>query len=206
MIGIILLAIGVPLLLSYLWLARTAVRYAKKKTDSNFVAGLVVVGILVITFGDTVFNRWYHKEVLCKSEDVGVRIFEKIQLPAEYLDRKTLRPIFPLPLDQPFFMRLSPVELRTNSGVFPLTAHGRIERKIVDNQSNRVLARVVDYYPSGGPWWVAPIGWFSESSLVGWLYSRQRTPSCLDSATQNALLGVSDYFYAISTIDQGELK
>jgi hypothetical protein len=203
MTGLIVLAIAVPLLLAYLWLARAAVRYAKRKTGSNFVAALAVVGIFVVTFGDTLFNRWYHKEVLCKREDAGVRIFEKIQLPAEYLDEKTLRPRFPLPLDQPFFSHFSPMELRTNSGFFPLTAHGRIERTIVDNESGKVLARFVDYWPAGGPWWGAPIAWFGESSLIGWLYSRQHMPTCFDDGTQNALLAISSYFYAIH---QGELK
>lgn len=203
MTGLIILAIAVPLLLAYLWLARAAARYAKRKTGSNLVAALVVVGIFVITFGDTVFNRWYHKEVLCKREDVGVRIFERVQLPAEYLDKETLRPSFPLPLKQPFFTRLSPKELRANSGFFPLTAHGRIERTIVANESGKVLARFVDYWPTGGPWWGAPIAWFGESSIIGWLHSRRYVPSCFDDATQYALLGVSEYFYAI---DQGESK
>lgn len=203
MTGLIVLAIAVPLLLAYLWLARAVVHYAKRKTGSNFVVALVIAGILVITFGDTVFNRWYHKEVLCKREDVGMRIFKKIQLPAEYLDKKTLQPKFPLPLDQPFFSHLSLKELRTNSGFFPLTAHGRIERTIVDNESDKVLAQFVDYWPAGGPWWGAPIAWFGESSLIGWLYSRQHVPTCFDDGTQNALLAISSYFYAIH---QGELK
>ena len=203
MIGVIVLVIAIPLLLGYLWLARAVVRRTKRKTGSNLVAALVAIGILVITFGDTVFNRWYHKEVLCKREDVGVRIFESVQLPTEYLDKKTLRPSFPLPLEQPFFSRLSPKELRTNAGLFPLTAHGRIERTIVDNASGKVIARFVDYWPAGGPWWGIPINWFSESSLIGWLHSRQRVPSCFDDATRYALLGVSEYFYVI---DQGGLK
>jgi hypothetical protein len=203
MTGLIVLAITVPLLLAYLWLARAAVRYAKRKTGSNVVAALAVVGILVLTFGDTVFNRWYHKEVLCKREDVGMRIFERVQLPTEYLDKKTLRPSFPLPLEQPFFSRLSPKELRTNSGIFPLTAYGRIERTIVDNASGKVLARFVDYWPAGGPWWGIPISWFGESSLIGWLYSRQHVPTCFDGATQDTLLGISGYFHAMR---QGYLK
>lgn len=194
MTGLIFLAIAIPLLLAYLWLARAAVRYAKRKTGSNFVVALVVVGILVVTFGDTAFNRWYHKEVLCKQEDVGVRIFEKIQLPAEYLDRKTLRPIFPLPLDQPFFEQFSAEELRGSSGFFPLTAYGRKERTIVNNQSGKVLARFVNYYPLGGPWWLVPIDWFGEDTLIGWFNSRQRRPSCFDGVTIDSLSTISSYF------------
>lgn len=205
MIGLIVLAIAVPALLAYLWLARAAVRYAKRKTGSNLIAALAVIGILIVTFGDTVFNRWYHKEVLCKREDVGLQIFERVPLPTEYLDQEKLRPIFPLPLEQPFFSRFSLKEFRTNSGYFPLTAHGRIERSVsvTDNKSDKVIARFVDYWPSGGPWWGRPLEWFSESSLIGWLYSRQHTPTCFQDGTQNALLAVSSYFYVTY---QGELK
>lgn len=204
MIGLIVLAIAVPLLLGYLWLARAAVRYTKRKTGSNLIAALAVIGILVITFGDTFFNRWYHKEVLCKREDVGVRIFERVKLPAEFLDKETLLPKLPFPLSrEPFFARFSQKELRTNAGFFPLTAYGRIERTIVDNESDKVLARFVNYWPAGGPWWGAPIAWFGESSLIGWLYSRQRVPTCFDGATQDALLGISGYFHAVH---QGDLK
>lgn len=203
MTGLIVIAIAVPLLLAYLWLARAAVRYAKRKTGSNAVAALVIVGILVITFGDTVFNRWYHKEVLCKREDVGIRILERVKLPQDFLDDKTQRPRFPLPLDRAFFTRFSTVELRTSAGLFPLTAHGRIERSIVDSHSGKVLARFVDYWPAGGPWWGAPIAWFDESNLVGWLLGRRHVPTCLRDSAPYSLLGVSEYFYAI---DQGESK
>jgi len=194
MTGLVVLAIAVPLLLAYLWLARAAVRYAKRKTGSNLVVTFVVVGFFVVTFGDTVFNRWYHKEVLCKREDVGVRIIEKIQLPVDFMDQKTQRPNFPLPLDQPFFKQFSTAELRTSSGFFPLTAHGRKERTIVNNQSGKVLARFVDYYPLGGSWWLVPIDWFGEDTLIGWLNSRQRRPSCFGGATIDSLSTISSYF------------
>lgn len=204
MTGLLVLAIAIPLLLAYLWLARAAVRHAKRKTGSNLVATLVVVGILVVTFGDTAFNRWYHKEVLCKREEVGVRIFERVKLPAEFLEKGTLQPKLPFPLSkEPFFTGFMSKESRTNSGHFPFTAYGRIERTVIHNETGRVLARFVDYWPAGGPWWGAPFAWFGESSLIGWLSGRQQVPSCFDDGTQNALLGISSYFYAVH---QEELK
>lgn len=198
MIGLIVLAISVPLLLAYLWLVRAAVRYTKRKTGSNLLAALAVVCILVITFGDTVFNRWYHKEVLCKREEVGVRIFEKVELPKEYLDKEMQLQKLPFPLSQAhFFAKFSLNESVVISGLFPFTANGRIERIIVDNESDKVLAQFVDYWPAGGPWWGMPFEWFGESSLIGWLRSRQQLPSCFNNGTQNSLLSVSGYFYAI---------
>lgn len=204
MIGLIVIAVSIPLLLGYLWLIRSTVRYAKRKTGSNLVASLALVGVLVITFGDTLFNRWYHKEVLCKREDVGLKIFERVKLPPEFLDEKTQRPNLPFPLtEQVFFKRFSQEESRINAGFFPFTAHGRMERKIVDLESGKTLAKFVDYWPSGGPWWAFPIKWFDEKTVFGWLNSRQRVSSCVNDSAQDALLGISEYFYRTY---QGETK
>lgn len=197
MMGLIVLAISVLLLLAYLWFARTVVRYIKRKTGSNLIAAFAAIGILLVTFGDTLFNRWYHKAVLCKRADVGIHIIEKVLLPKEYLDKDKLRPNFPLPLEQPFFSRFSLKETRTNSGYFPLTAHGRVERSVVDSNSGKVIAKFVDYWPSGGPWWGTPLEWLDESSFIGWFYGRQHVPTCFNDGTQNALLAVSGYFYLL---------
>ena len=58
MIGLTVIAISILFLLGYLWLIRTTASYAKRKTGSNLIAGLAVVGLLLITFGDTLFRRW----------------------------------------------------------------------------------------------------------------------------------------------------
>lgn len=48
MIGLLVLVITIPLLLAYLWLAGAAVFYAKRKTGSNLVAALAVIGIFIV--------------------------------------------------------------------------------------------------------------------------------------------------------------
>lgn len=40
--------------MNYLWLACSALRYAKRKTGSNLMVTLAVLGILVVTCGDIV--------------------------------------------------------------------------------------------------------------------------------------------------------
>lgn len=181
MTGLIILAIAVPLLLAYLWLARAAVRYAKRKTGSNLVAALVVVGILVITFGDTVFNRWYHKEILCKWYDVGGRVFERVKLPAEHWDEVNSRPNLPLTMskEKPFLERYAEIEKYERGGMRPFTAHERSETTVVDLQTGRVLSRYVDYSPAGGTWWAMPLALFGRGSIIGWLLSRGSPYGCV---------------------------
>lgn len=199
MIGLIVIIVTALLLIAYLCLLRITVRYAKRKTGSNFVAALAVVGLLVVTFGDTLFNRWYHKEVLCKREDVGLKIFERVKLPPEFIDEKTQQPNLPFLLtSNVFFEHFTQEESRINAGLFPLTAYGRIERKILNLESGKVLAKFVDYWPSGGPWWAFPLKWFDETTIIGWLNSRQQTPTCFDGPEQFSLLGVTEYFYLIN--------
>ncbi len=204
MTGLLVLGTAAIVLIGYLWLIRTILRFVNRRTGSRLIAALAVVALLLLTFGDTLVNRLYHREVLCHRDDVGVKILEKVELPAVYLEEKTQTPKLPYPLGEHlFFSRFSVVDTRTTDGVFPLTAHSRVERKIVDNESGKVLAKYVDYWPSGGPWWAFPILFFDESSLFGWLWSRQQAPSCLSPQQQNALLGVASYFYLIHP---GKLK
>lgn len=40
--------------MNYLWLACSALRYAKRKAGSNLMVTLAVLGILVVTCGDIV--------------------------------------------------------------------------------------------------------------------------------------------------------
>lgn len=180
MTGLIVLAIAIPLLLAYLWLARAAVRYAKRKTGSNLVVALVIVGILVVTFGDTVFNRWYHKEVLCKREDVGVKVFERVMLPARYWDEVNNRPNLPLTMsnEKPFLGRYAEIEKYERGGSRPFTAHERTEATVVDLETGHVLSRFVDYMPAGGTWWAMPLTLFGQGSIIGWLLSRGSSPGC----------------------------
>jgi hypothetical protein len=180
MIGLIVLAIAVPALLAYLWLARAAVRYAKRKTGSNLIAALAVIGVLIVTFGDTVFNRWYHKEVLCKRNEVGGQVFEKVILSAEHWDEANNRPNLPLTMsrEQPFLGRYAEIGKHERGGSYPFTAYEKDETVVIDIQTGHVLSRFVDYSPAGGTWWAMPLTLFGQSSVIGWLLSRGTAPGC----------------------------
>jgi len=195
MIGLFILVIGAAALVGYLWLIGWVIRFTKHKTGSNVAVALAVIGIFVVTFGDTAFNRWYHTQVLCKRSDVGVTVFKRIAVPDEYLDAATQRLKLPLPLEQPFFARFSNKEERTREGWFPMTAHGRIERSIIDTTTGEMVARLVNYWPEGGPWWATPIKWFKEDTIVGWMRSRWKTPTCFAGpASSYSLFTTNDYF------------
>lgn len=180
MTGLIVLVIAIPLFLGYLWLMRATVRYAKRKTGSNFIATLAVGGILVLTFGDTAFNRWYHKEVLCKGEEVGGQVFEKVILPAEHWDDANNRPNLPLTMsrEKPFLGRYAEIEKHERGGSFPFTAYEKNETVVVDLQSGHMLSRYVDYSPAGGTWWAMPLTLFGQTTVIGWLLSRGISPGC----------------------------
>ncbi|MES2353862.1 MAG: hypothetical protein V4568_05525 [Pseudomonadota bacterium] len=200
MIGLIVLAITVPLLLGYLWVARAAVRYVKRKTGSNWMMVLTVIGILMLTFGDTLFNRWYHKNVLCKREDVGSKIFERVTLPEEYWDNENNLPKLPLTMskNKPFLGRYAAIEKYEQEGFFPLTAYERRESSVVDIQTNKTLSRFVDYAPMGGLWWAVPLSLFGEKSIIGWLLSRGSSPSCFDNPIHLAVKNLEAPFIKIS--------
>lgn len=178
--GLIVLAICVLLLIAYLWFVRTVVRYIKRKTGSNLIAALAVIGILIVTFGDTLFNRWYHKEVLCKRNEVGGQVFEKVILPAEYWDDANNRPNLPLTMsrEKPFLGRYAEIWNHERGGSFPFTAYEKNETIVVDISTGHVLSRFIDYSPAGGMWWAMPLTLFGQGSVIGWLLSRGSSPSC----------------------------
>ncbi len=180
MIGLIVLAIGILLLIGYGWLLIATNRFVKRRTGSRILAWLAVAGILFSTFVDTVFNRWYHKEVLCNRDDVGVKIFETVKLPSELWDEQNNLPRLPssMTTEAPFLERYADVEKYDRSGWWPLTAHIRYETGVIDVKTGRMLSRFVNYEPAGGMWWSFPLSLFGETTTVGWLMSREQVPSC----------------------------
>ncbi|RLJ61232.1 hypothetical protein [Sulfurisoma sediminicola] len=192
MIGLLILGTAAILLAAYIWLLRATARTVKRRTGSNRWAVMAVVGILVLTFGDTVFNRWYHKEVLCKRDDVGAKVFETVEVPeeswnrnfrrAEISDRNTRQ--------TPFLRRYAVIEAYTSGGWYPLTRYQRYEYAIVDIKTERLLGRFANYEPAGGLWWTLPLGLFGENTLIGWLSSRGRSSGCFDNPNKPGPLDV----------------
>lgn len=182
MIALIVLAFAVPLLLGYAWLVRATVRHVMRKTGSNWLATLAVVGIFAFTFGDTIINRWYHKEVLCKRDDVGGKVFDRVKLSSEMWDLRNDWPKFPTTMskEKPFLGRYARLEKYERGGWFPLTAYERYESTVVDLQTEKTLSRFVDYTPLGGSWWALPLALFGEKTIIGWLFSRGGLTSCFD--------------------------
>ncbi|MEO6565402.1 MAG: hypothetical protein ABIO63_05155, partial [Casimicrobiaceae bacterium] len=146
MIGLLVLAIGALLLVAYLWLVKTTFRYVKRRTGSNVYASISILGILLLTVGDTLFNRWYVSNVLCEREDVGVKIFETVKLNREHWDEVNNRPNLPSSMitGKPFLGRYIQVKSNDRGGFWPLTAYSRNQLQIVDTHSERVLSRFVD--------------------------------------------------------------
>lgn len=198
MVGLIVIFTSIVLLIGYLWLIYAAASFVNRKTGSHLAATIAVLVILVLTFGDTIFNNWYHKEVLCKRDDVGIKVFKEVELPAEYINEQTGEPTIPYPYDKiPFFMKFSVKETRETHGLFPWTKYMREERRIVVNETGETLAQFVTYNALGG-WWTYPLDLFNENSLIGWLSSRRHAPSCFDGIKINGLLSVSSYFILIN--------
>ena len=188
-------------LIAYLYLLSFTVRYVKRKNGSNIMAFFAVFGVLIITFGSEIFNSWYHKQVLCKREEVGLHIFERVPLPAIYTNPETGKSEVPQ-VEDPFFSRFLLLKLQTNEGFFPLTSHSKIERVFIERETHKILARYVNYFPTAGFWWLKPLDWFGENSLVGWIRNRGNSPGCVGSAKQYSLEIISSYFYEINKGDE----
>ena len=182
MIALIVLLAALLLFIGYVWLLVFTRKFIKRRTGSTVFSWVGVIVIIVLTFGDTVFNRWYHQDVLCKREDVGVRIFEKVPLPSAYWDIQNKLPKLPgsMSINAPFLDRYAEVEKYDRGGLWPITSYVRYEASIVDVKTNRVLSSFVNYEPTGGLWWSFPLSFFGETSAIGWLLSRERPASCFD--------------------------
>ena len=226
MIGLMFFAIWGLWLIAYLYLLCFTVRYVKRKNGSNMMAALAVIGVLIVTFGSEIFNSWYHKQVLCKREEVGLHIFERVPLPAIYTNPETGKPlriyindktgqpdsemseknpIFArFEIDEktgkvknpdPFFYRFEYSSSLKSQGVY-WSQFNREERKLLDLESGRVLARYVNYTDSSSLWWLKPLDWFDENSLIGWIRSRDNSPSCF-TGPRTSLAGLNSYFFEV---------
>jgi hypothetical protein len=193
MIGLIVISGVILFLAFYLWLLIKVVKFVKRKTNSNVLAGLSVLALLVLTIGDTVINRLYHKEVLCKREDVGVKIYSTVEVPPKYWDENNNRPILKELMNRgrvspehfkPFLGRYSEAEKFENGGLWPLTSYTRHVSTVVDVQTGRVLSRFVDYERTGGVWWLFPLGFADSDSMIGWLIGQgDKSNSCYEHPT-----------------------
>lgn len=185
MIGLIFLTIGAVLIAAYIWLVKTTFRYVKRRTGSTVYASISILGILLLTVGDTLFNRWYVTNVLCTREDVGVKIFEMVKLPLAHWDEVNNRPDLPsgMTTAKPFLGRYVEVQTYERGGLWPLTSFSRRQVLIVDIQTERAISRFVDYEPAGGSWWAFPISMFGSTSLVGWLFRKGSSDSCFENST-----------------------
>jgi len=190
MLGLLVLGTLTVMLAGYFWLLRATVRYAKRKTGSNLVAALAVLAVLVLTFGDTVFNRWYHREVLCKREDVGVKVFETVALPAEYWNEKNNYPKLPyteMLQGKPFLGRYVIVQKYESGGSHPFTAYFTSKSTVIDIQTNRTLSQFADYAPQGGLWWTWPLKFIGTGNAIGWTLSRGNFSWCLPNSINKSV-------------------
>lgn len=188
----------------YIFLIWTTFRWAKRKTNSFLKALFAVLILLVLTFGDSAFNRWYRKEILCKRDDVGVKVFKVVAVPAEEWNSDFARAEIDLKntRQSPFLGRYVIADEYTSGGWFPLTSYYRHEYAIIDTKTEKPLARAVNYEPSGGLWWTFPLALLGEKSLVGWLSSRGHSPGCFES--QNSL-GLLDIIHGAFTLSKNKV-
>jgi hypothetical protein len=158
MIGPIFLIIFGGLFVGYTWLAYHGVRAIYRKTNSWILAGLGVLVFLLIPSGDTIFNRWYHTNVLCKQEDVGLKMFQKVQLPPRYYDENGR---FKAPekwglngtvLEGRFQYRAG----SEHKGQFPFTGYEKRYSGVFDLQQGKYLSYEAEFWNAGSGWWLVP--------------------------------------------------
>jgi hypothetical protein len=181
--GIILLPVGALVIGLYFWAVVKGTRWAYRKTHSIWaIAGVLTLCALIPTW-DTLANRIYHKQVICKKPEIGLHVFEKIRLPGELYDARGI----PLILDRYGNFNVNKMGNRykqdgkyANEGGW-LTGVVKYTFEINDVQSGRVLARFTDFYAAGGGWILIPfrplIRYFGEYAFRG------EPKSCLDFGT-----------------------
>lgn len=156
--GIVLLPLGALVVGLYLWLAVKSARWAYQKTRSRWAIAGVLVACVSIPTWDTFVNRIYHNQVTCKKPELGLLVFERVKLPAEYYDAKGN----PLIFDRYGNFDVTKVgnrykesQKQEDQGGW-LTGAVKYTFEITDTQSGRVLARFTDFYATGGGWILIP--------------------------------------------------
>jgi hypothetical protein len=181
--GIILLPLGAFMGGLYLWAAIKSARWIYGKTHSIWaIAALVIIFALIPTW-DTIVNRIYHKQVICKKPEIGLHVFEFVRLPVDLYDARGI----PLIFDHYGNFDESKIGKRykenakyTDEGGW-LTGAVRYTFEINDVQTGRVLARFTDYYAAGGGWVFLPFRPLIR--YVGEYAFRSDLHSCLDQDT-----------------------
>jgi hypothetical protein len=153
--GVILLPLGALVLGLYLWIVVKGTRWAYRKFAIPGAIAAVVFFALLPTW-DTIANRWYHKNVLCKRSEVGLHVYEHVKLPFQYYDNHGR---FKEP--DGWFSGRALVGNRyqrqsgnLQDGVFPLTSHEKRFSGVFDQQEQRLISYEADYWTKGGGWWL----------------------------------------------------
>ena len=154
--GIILLPLGALVVGLYLWVVVKSVRWVYGMTHSVWAGVGAVVFLGLLPIGDTIVNRWYHENVLCTRDEVGLHVFARVKLPSSYYDHQGR---FKEPdrwfsgnalVDGRYQRRFGYVE----DGVFPFTAHEKRYSGVFDLERKQFISYEVDYWTKGGGWWL----------------------------------------------------
>jgi hypothetical protein len=153
--GIILLPLGALVIGLYLWAVVKGTRWAYRKFSIQGAIAAIAFFALLPTW-DTIANRWYHKNVLCKRSEVGLQIFEQVKLPSEYYDNQGR---FKEP--EGWFSGRTLVSNRyqrqsgeLQGGYFPVTKHEKRFSGVFDQKEKRLISYEADYWTKGGGWWL----------------------------------------------------
>jgi len=153
--GIILLPLGALVIGLYLWGAAKGTRWAYRKFAAPGAIAAIAVFVLLPTW-DTIANRWYHKNVLCKRSEVGLHVYEHVKLPSQYYDD---RGRFREPEGWFSGRTLAINRYQRQSGyleggIFPVTRHEKRFSAVFDQQERRQISYEADYWTKGGGWWL----------------------------------------------------
>lgn len=153
--GIVLIPLGALVIGLYLWVVVKGTRWAYRKFAVPGAIGAVAIFFLLPTW-DTLANRWYHENVLCKRTEVGLRVYEHVKLPSQYYDN---RGRFKEP--EGWFSGRTLVSNRyqrqsgnLQGGIFPLTKYEKRYSAVFDQQENKLISYEADYWTKGGGWWL----------------------------------------------------
>lgn len=162
MIGLTLLLFFGALGYLYFKLCLMVLRIFWRKTKYRIPIYIGILIFSIIPFGDVIFNRLYHQIILCKREDVGMKVYEKIHLPEEYyLKNGYLKDLLPSQKylseiansSEKIENRYQYVETRSEDGVYPWTRYRKYFSGVFDVSASRYIGTYVEYQAIGGGWW-----------------------------------------------------
>lgn len=91
--GVIYLAIFIPVLLLYLFISAKSIGWTKKRFTSKWAPRAVLALWILLPTWDSIVVLTYHRYVCATAPDIGLTVYQTVKLDPKLFDSKTGKPM-----------------------------------------------------------------------------------------------------------------